>query len=221
LDGDPWHKRIVIGSVVKEIDTRTDSELTLFGQPLVLQSRFYLFANERWVVHQHLQAQTASAATAAEAGHISMSTDDYQAMEFMRMQVANKREAAEFEMRQTYILAQLGAMRDLLAEHGIDFMVVAYPDEFQVDRALRQAVIDRYQVDESTYEWDRPQVILSQFTTANNIEFYDMLLAFQNAHEQGLRLYLPNDSHWNSAGNDLAARFLVEKLTPKIREKLN
>ena len=221
LDADPWRKRIVIGTVVTEIDTRTDPEVTLFGQPLVWQSRFYLFVNEQRVVLQQLQSQAAAAATSAETSHISMSTPAYQVMEFRRMQVSNLNQSNDFALRTDNIQAQLLATRDLLADRGIDFMVVAYPDEFQVDEGLRQAVIDRYQVDVSSYDWNRPQNLLNRFSMANNIEYYDMLPAFLAAHDEGHHLYLPNDSHWNKAGSDLAASFLYQILAAHVHESLN
>lgn len=106
-------------------------------------------------------------------------------------------------------------------DYGIEFIVVAYPNSFQVDESLRHVVSAHYQLDTSAYQLDRPQGRLWQFCTELNIEFYDMLPSFQEAHEQGQRLYIHNDTHWNEAGNELAAQYLFDVLIWKARENLN
>jgi hypothetical protein len=130
-------------------------------------------------------------------------------MEMVRMAVANQVLAATasdvYRTREDFALSNVLAMRDLLVENGIQFMVAAYPDNFQVDEGLREVVLTHYQLNPAQYQWDRPQGLLWQFCTAHNIEFYDLLPTFQAVAGQGQYLYLPNDSHWNEAGNELAA----------------
>lgn len=220
LDASPWRRRIVVGGTATDIDTRWGREWTFLGQPVVLRSRLWLFLQEQWYSRQYVSLAQAQTATPT-ASYVSLPTDRYLQMEFARMQIANWQQASAFEAHQAYIFDSLLAMRDLLAEQEIEFVVAAYPDEFQVDDTLRQAVIERYQVDTSTYQWDRPQGILWQFCTEQDIEFYDLLPVFQEAHQQGQHLYLPNDSHWNEAGNQLAADYLYEILIWKIRENLS
>ncbi len=229
LDADPWRKRIVVGGTTTDIDTRRDREITLLGQLFVPQSRLYLFLKEQWNTFKYTQAQQQTevqefspATPQAQPATVTKYSDQHLSTEFARMQVANWANAAAFQSHEEYIFEKLLAMRDLLAEKNIDFIVVAYPDEFQVDENLRQAVFDRYQVDDaSSYQWDRPQGLLWQFCVENNIEFYDMLPTFQEAQRSGERLYIPNDPHWNEAGNALAGQYLFEMLVWKAGEYFN
>ena len=153
-------------------------------------------------------------------------SDSYLDLEFRRIQVANWGLASEyasdeFQIYESFVFDNLLAMRDLLAGNNIPFIIVAYPDSFQVDESLRQVVVSRYQIDTSNYQLDRPQGLLWQFSTEHSIEYYDMLPIFQEAYQHGERLYIHNDSHWNDAGNELAAEFLFDILVWKAREYLN
>jgi hypothetical protein len=56
-DADLWRRRIVVGGATTDIDIREGQETTLFGQPLVPQSRLYLFLKEQWSTYKYLQAQ--------------------------------------------------------------------------------------------------------------------------------------------------------------------
>ncbi len=200
LDAEPWRRRVALGATTTDIDTRRERERIVFGQPLLFRSRFLLFLKHWTITHQFLRE-----ARAASTPHVSMGIDRYLEIEHRRMQIANKRRAAEFATNERYVFEKLSEMSAMLAAKGSKFMVVAYPDEFQVDESLRNAVIERYGIDPADYEWDRPQRVLREFAAANGIEFHDLLPVFRRAHQRGSRLYLPNDSHWNPQGNELAA----------------
>jgi len=171
------------------------------------------------------QSNTSELLASPSAYTIENISDDHLDYESRRMQVANwalvnDYASHEFQIYEDFVFDNLLDMRDLLSEKNISFMVVAYPDSFQVDESLLQVVINHYQIDISTYQLDRPQGILWQFTTNNDIEFYDMLATFQEAAQQGERLYIHNDSHWNEAGNQLAAEYLYDILVWKTRDYL-
>ena len=230
FDASPWRRRIVVGGTRTDIDLRIGKERTLFGRLLIPQSRFYLFLKEQWVTYefQQLQQQALDEPATVQlptpnAAQPQVPTDTtyadkYLAVEAARIQVANWDQASAFQPNVDYVFEQLIAMRDLLAGRDTQFMIVAYPDEFQVNEALRQQVFAAYQFDPTPYQLDRPQGLLWQFSTDHDIEFHDMLPAFQAAHDAGQRLYIPNDAHWNEAGNELAAQYLFDILVWKARD---
>ena len=241
LDANPYRKRIAVSGSYIDIDTRKDREITFLGQLLVpLQSRLYLFLKEKWIVNKFVQAQQQSEIqqltqqSTEQDNQVEVSavpytmdniSDEYLDYEFRRIQVSNWALASnyasdEFQLYEGFVFENLLKMRDLLTDKQIPFMVVAYPDSFQVDETLLKVIVGHYQVDTSTYQLDRPQGLLWQFSTEHNIEFYDMLPVFQEAAKQGQKLYLHNDTHWNKAGNTLAADFLFEILVWKVRENL-
>ena len=51
---------------------------------------------------------------------------------------------------------------------------------------------------------------------AQGIAFADLLPAFADAHARGQGLYVPNDTHWNRAGNRLAAVELADIVRPYV-----
>ena len=205
LEADPGVRKIVVGDLVVEHRGR---ELTLFGQPLVMQSRLYAFLKQRRAIRQYQRNETQRPSQAEPAGF----SDWYLDLERERMKVVDPAAAVALEKNEAYAFQSLLAMRDLLASRGTPFVLVAYPDEFQVNGSLRQAVVERHRIDPSAFQWGRPQALLREFCSRHDIPFYDMLAAFQKADRDGARVYAPNDTHWNDAGNELAAQFLFDVL---------
>lgn len=94
----------------------------------------------------------------------------------------------------------------------IKLVLLLLPAQFQVDQALRQAVFTKYHhIAEKNYDLSHPNNLIVNFGRAHEIPCLDMLGQFQ---EQGKtrRLYLLRDSHWNEAGNRLAADLIFEYL---------
>jgi len=56
------------------------------------------------------------------------------------------------------------------------------------------------------FDFSLPNRRLSQMLTVLNINHLDLYHAFLQAAEK--RLYKPNDTHWNIAGNQLAASIM-------------
>ncbi len=96
-----------------------------------------------------------------------------------------------------------------VTETGAKFIVLIVPDVYQVDGTVRDAVLRATQRPLDAYDLDRPQRTLVEFLTARGIDHADLLPTFrQRARSE--RLYRPRDTHWNPAGNRLAAEFLLE-----------
>lgn len=104
----------------------------------------------------------------------------------------------------------LAAIRDAAAPRRV--LVLAIPDEVQVDRALFDAVCARYQLDPSAFDLDLPQARLAAITTELGLELLDPLAELRERTAKGEVLYIPNDSHWNAAGNAVAAARLAAAL---------
>ena len=246
-DALPNRKRIVVGGTTTDVFLDRDVYWILWGQPMVLQSRLFLFLREKWVVYRHFWrssanlelpsflSHTASASVKQAASPspegtkvtspppirtISLPRETYLQRLFLTMQIADRNRQSAFAENIDYVFQSLLQMRDFLMQHDIQFLVAAYPDEIQVDPLLRQALIDRYRLDASDYEWERAQRLLAGFCADHNIEFFDLLEAFREAHREGKRLYLPNDGHWNEEGNLLTSNLFFELLLPLVSQKL-
>lgn len=147
-------------------------------------------------------------------------TPQYAGIERARMNVADPAWFAANAENRAYALGHLRAMHALLAARGIPLLVVVFPDEFQVEPALRAHLAAAGGVDTSGWDWDLPQREVLRFCQAEAIECHDLLPAFRAAQAGGARLYIPNDSHWNAAGNALAAERIAALLLPRARASL-
>jgi lysophospholipase L1-like esterase len=107
------------------------------------------------------------------------------------------------------------AMRDETEKRGGKFVFVVIPDQIQVEPALRERVLTRYNLERQRYDFERPQTLLGQFAAAEGIAVLDLLPLFRREGQQG-GLYKLNDSHWNTAGNQLAAEAISEFITPML-----
>lgn len=112
-DANPSRRLIAVGGTLINIDTRNGKEWQLFGQPLVWQSRLYLFLQEQWTIRE---AQ-------ADGPEPIEYTEWYLALEKTRMQIANWDVAPNYEANKQYIFSYLLKMRDMLAEQNIQFLV--------------------------------------------------------------------------------------------------
>jgi hypothetical protein len=83
--------------------------------------------------------------------------------------------------------------------------VVLIPDEAQVDDRLRTEVRLASGSAAGDLDFERPNRLLRERMTADGIPVVDLLPAFRGA-ARTTRLYKPRDTHWNIAGNRLAAR---------------
>jgi hypothetical protein len=99
--------------------------------------------------------------------------------------------------------------------HDIDLTVVLIPAEVQVDRALQRRLIARnpaFRADNTDFEL--PNRMLRERLSTLGIDVLDLL---DPLREESLdqRLYKPRDTHWNIAGNALAADLIGEHLLAK------
>lgn len=88
-------------------------------------------------------------------------------------------------------------------------VLLAIPDEFQVDAALRQAVCAQAGRPEADFDLDRPQRRLADLARELGFELVDPLPELRALTVAGRRLYVPCDSHWNGEGHRVAAEALA------------
>ena len=216
LDADPRRKRIVVNDTY--LDIKRGREVTLFGYPIVRQSRLLAFLRQKYRIFREgprLEASEEAQASAGAQGTYSEET--FLALERDRLEFCNRRSHAEgrYAANIGYVLESLRAMRDGLRARDVPLIVAIFPDEFQVDDGLAGAVFNRFKLDRNDYDLTLMQKVLREFLESEKIPYVDMLERFRQAGRQE-RLYRLRDSHWNQAGNRLAAAILQESLTPVI-----
>jgi hypothetical protein len=103
-------------------------------------------------------------------------------------------------------------MKDWCDRRQIKLVIAILPEQFQVDQELRQAVLKKYRhIAPENLDLSYPDNLIVNFCRTHNIYCLDMLEPFQ---EQGKTrpLYILRDSHWNPAGNLLAADLIFDYL---------
>jgi hypothetical protein len=121
----------------------------------------------------------------------------------------NKRFKTDFELAVTY----LNLMKKLCDERNIRLAVVLIPDDVQVDQKLQARVLQNKESNSTSDRLDftLPNRLLAAKLKEEHIEFLDLFDEFAWVGKQ-TTLYKRNDSHWNIAGNRLAAEVIARDL---------
>jgi hypothetical protein len=111
----------------------------------------------------------------------------------------------------------LSKINSICKHERIKFIVVVAPDEIQINDTLRQEVIKDY-YSKSRNKWDNtlPIAVLTGGLSKLGITYINLYPYFKE--KSGERLYKPQDSHWNIAGNKLAAG-IMQKNIAKLLNK--
>ena len=133
------------------------------------------------------------------------------------------KENPEFAQEMAYILDYLKKIRDVCSSRKIRLLVAIIPDEIQVNGGLQSRVVEavvgeRFRgrpLRREDFDFDLPQRRLHAELQALGINYVDMLDDFVR-QTQKQRCYKPNDTHWNIAGNELAARALFNAIMPLL-----
>jgi hypothetical protein len=235
LDADPHRKRIVIGGVSIDIDPRLG--FSFFASPLT-PGVIFLSTLKKLLVHateffSRLRQQSdTSADTPARPGCGSAGAPACPASEetpgtFSRaafLRIENKRLSAfdtckhargDFENNIQFVFQNLSDMHALLHTQNIELLIALYPDEFQVNPPLLHEVLTTYHLDEKAYDLRLIQDLVTHYLRSQDIPVIDLLDGFL-VHSKEQSLYLPRDTHWNEAGNALAADMLFSTLLAQI-----
>lgn len=138
-----------------------------------------------------------------------ISEDAYLRVERTRLNLMRADARTQAQWRQT--LATLDSTRDFVARMGSEYVLVIHPDQLQVEDALFDQLIAFYNLNPADYDLELPQRFLLDYCAQKQIRCIDLLPAFR-AHGAQDGLYLPHDTHYNQAGNKLAAEQILAEL---------
>lgn len=97
-----------------------------------------------------------------------------------------------------------------LKRNGIDFIFVPVPNKETIYYELLPIEI-RMNINNSDF-----LVRLKKELDFYNLSSIDLYSAFRLHAANGEKLYLPDDTHWNSAGIELAAEMIVQEISKKL-----
>jgi hypothetical protein len=150
----------------------------------------------------------------------SFSEDTFLSIEAARMNFCNINlfRAGVYRANIDYIFQSILEMSALLKQRNIPLIVAIYPDEFQVNEGMAKDVFNKFKLSAEDYDLDLMQKVLKGFLEQQEIPYIDMLTRFRMAGKTET-LYIPRNTHWNQAGNRLAADILYEGLFDTVEVK--
>jgi hypothetical protein len=104
-------------------------------------------------------------------------------------------------------------MKKICDQREIQLLLVMIPDEVQINAHLQLRVKEN--VKEGEFDFTFPNRCLGQELAAHHIDHIDLLDIFKKVSATQ-RLYKPHDSHWNIAGNRLAANIIYRYINRKV-----
>ena len=107
-------------------------------------------------------------------------------------------------------LLELKEIQSICDRRNIGLFVLIIPDEMQINRELQKIIIEEMPTT-NKWDWSQPNTKLAEKLEILSINHFDLLNAFRKASLQ-TNLYKPRDTHWNIAGNELAAQILSQTL---------
>ena len=153
----------------------------------------------------------------------TFSQETFSEVERTRSWIFDKNRRNDLQKKWRECAAILLKIKDWCDRRKIKLVVVILPDQFQVDQELRREIYSHYKrILEKNIDLAQPDNLVTDFCRAQNIHCLDLLRPFQ---EQGKTraLYALRDTHWNEAGNRLAAKLIFNYLeenqlvTPRAR----
>jgi hypothetical protein len=122
----------------------------------------------------------------------------------------NKRDRLEKNWQEC--AAILLKMKDWCDRRKIKLVVAILPDQFQVDPELRRVIYTKYKrISEKNIDLTQPDKLIVNFCREQHIHCLDLLEQFQGQGKTR-QLYALRDTHWNEAGNRLAADLIFKYL---------
>lgn len=96
-------------------------------------------------------------------------------------------------------------------QRNLELVVAIFPDQLQVEPGLLKEILTTYNIPPDNVDLEYPNILLANYFKQHNIHYVDLLKQFQNKAKTK-KLYLYRDTHWNEAGNELAANIIFDYL---------
>ena len=112
----------------------------------------------------------------------------------------------------------LSSINDICKIQNIKFIVVIAPDELQINCSLQNAVIEAFYPNLNRGKWNitLPNKMLTSRLDQLGIKYIDLYPFFREKSSEPL--YRPRDTHWNIAGNQLAADIIEQHILSHVKE---
>lgn len=119
----------------------------------------------------------------------------------------------DFDAAFEQAVGDIGRIQRICERRGIGLAVAVAPEEIQLDRDLQRELGETFaEYREGPLDFLRPYRLLVETLRKSGIEVIDLLDAFSAQHRADRPLYKPRNTHWNIAGNRLAAEVIAAQI---------
>jgi hypothetical protein len=176
-----------------------------------LHDRFYVVALARYALalRPHFEG-VPSKDSPYDDDEPTLDEDAFLAVE-RRRSVIYTAQADDFMLLLKESFEPLLEMQRVCSSRNIDLVVVLIPDELQVNQQLQATVAASLSLQLQDIDWARPNRMLAEALSQAGVSAVDLLPRFAELGASQ-RLYKPRNTHWNIAGNRLAAELIAEAL---------
>jgi hypothetical protein len=144
-----------------------------------------------------------------------LSPETFQQIEGRRLAVCLKQPPPGMDRKWRQALADLDRLVRACRARRVPLAVVLIPDEFQVNDTVLAEALAVAGVGRDRLDLEGPQRRLAAFFAERDVPCLDLLPAFRAVPDT----YAPRDTHWNVAGNHLAARQIAPWLAATALNK--
>jgi len=116
-------------------------------------------------------------------------------------------------------LAGLERLRAELAADGVPIALVFAPSRLQIEDSELDAALARDGLLRADVDRDLPARRILTWAEANGVPVLDLTAIFRERSGGRAGLYVPNDTHWNVSGNDLAGLEVGRWLAGEVRTR--
>lgn len=105
-------------------------------------------------------------------------------------------------------------MESLCLENDCDFILVYIPDRIQVNKNFRQDYLIRNNLNEENFNFQKPGIILKNFSKKNRINYINLIEEFNKLKidDNNLQIYYDFDPHFNENGAEVWSDILFGKV---------
>ena len=123
VDAKPWRRNIIYGDTFVKLDTRTERETVVLGQPLLFRSRLAALIHWQWLHSQLPQSQMTG--PESRVPMFPLPRQDFLSIEHSRMNFGKTGSEKVYTERVAYIFKALQEMQALLKERQVEFVIAA------------------------------------------------------------------------------------------------
>jgi hypothetical protein len=207
-DFEDWKMVITIGNVISE---PKDLREKIWNYLQVEKTRLGSFISRKLMFYnsERKRAQEAQALGFRDGG--SFSRETFLEIERKRCRIFQRNGRVELQRNWRQCARVLAQIKQWCEARRVELVLLIFPDQFQVDEDLRAQVLEKYQIPADSLDLEYPNTLITDFCRQNQIHCLDLLPPFQEK-EKTTQLYRLRDTHWNEAGNRLAAELIFNYL---------